>query len=101
MTLLTAIAAPVSGGLMLEAAKHLLLAEEGGSWGSALLWTIALLCWWFVLALLWLNRARFEVVDVRNGATIRRPLVSIPLLAGLIVMASGLGLVSAIGTVSG
>lgn len=99
--LLLVVAAPFSGGFMLEAAKHILLLKFGGSWISATAWTAALLCWWLVLALFWFNRARFEFIELLDGAQVRKPAVSIPMVAFLIVAASGLGLISAIKTVLG
>ncbi|WP_284877797.1 hypothetical protein [Brevundimonas sp. MEB006b] len=99
--LLLVVAAPFSGGFMLEAAKHLRLLKFGGSWINAAAWTAALLCWWLVLALFWFNRTRFEFGELLDGAPIRRPVASIPMLAFLIVAASGLGLFSAIKTVLG
>ena len=101
LILLTAVAAPLSGGLVLEATKHLLLLKFGGSWINAAAWTAALLCWWLVLALFWFNRNRFEFSGLLDGAPVRRPVASIPMLAFLIVAASGLGLFSAIKTVLG
>ncbi len=86
---------------MLEAAKHLLLLKFGGSWITAAAWTAALMSWWLVLAFLWFNKARFGFVSLLDGAPVRRPVASIPILAFLIVAASGLGLFSAIKTVSG
>ncbi|WP_313454482.1 hypothetical protein [Brevundimonas sp.] len=86
---------------MLEATKHVLLLKFGGSWGSAAVWTIALLCWWLVLALSWFNGARFELVELLDGAPARIPVANIPILAFIIVMASGTGLFSAVKTVLG
>ena len=86
---------------MLEATKHLLMLRAGGSLVTTAAWTAALVCWWTVLALFWFNRARFELALYIDGLPTRMKVISIPLLAALIVMASGLGLVSAIMTVSG
>ncbi|MET3835891.1 hypothetical protein ABIB58_001232 [Brevundimonas sp. UYEF29] len=86
---------------MLEASKHLLLLKFGNSWINATAWTAALLCWWLFLALAWFNRTRFESSELLDGVPVRRPVASVPMLALLIVAASGLGLFSAINTVLG